>query len=86
MLVLSVIETMPATILQKDGSIKEVRIIKYSLACGSYGHALTLKGAKPVFDIHVKNCKVCRKEYDFNDESTTDGSGNTNGRSLVYSR
>ncbi len=77
------IKTVPATIQQKDGSIKEVRIIRYDLPCGSYGYALSLRGAKPVWEIHVKNCKVCRKEYNYSDESTTDGSNN--GRSLVYS-
>lgn len=84
MLTLPVIRTISGSIQQKDGSIKEVRVIRYSLACGSYGHALSLKGAKPVWDIHVKNCKVCRKEYGFNDEPIANGNNASNGRSLIY--
>lgn len=81
-----VIKTVPATVLQKDGFIAEVRVIKYDLACGSYGRALSLRRAKTVWEIHVKNCKVCREEYGYDDEDATDRNGdhNGNGRSLTY--
>ena len=77
------IKTRSATILQSDGSIETVRVIRYDLPCGSVGHALSLRRAKKVWEIHVKNCPVCKEH--FTDvrcrQVTTDGS---DARSLVY--
>jgi len=76
------IKTIPATIQLRDGSVKEVRVIEYSLPCGSIGHSMTLKTGKPVWEIHVKNCRICREEYGYGEVPTN---GNNNGaRSLIY--
>ena len=77
------IKTISATIRLKNGSIKQIRVVEYSLACGSVGHSMTLKTGKPVWEIHVKNCRTCREEYGYGEVSTD---GSNNGRSLILAQ